>query len=264
MAKKVTVTWTDPSPTTNVDHLEIWRKTGVGGTYAQIGADISLAAANSYEDTNGGSGLTDATTYYYQVRAYNSTGDYSNIEASITISAASASETGIYFNTDYIQTTFQAASITDFEMTLGAAPETLELVMACAGIGYETSGWAIQVSTTNLNYVRLRANAAFTADYGPVTKGTKIRILKETDGVSLFLDDVLKTKVSFSTSGFKTTTNQLIIGSFFNGQAYTRYKLNSFKVNTEVFACDEGTGSTTTGSLGTVLTISGTPAWYTE
>ena len=86
MAKKVTVTWTDPSPTTNVDHLEIWRKTGVGGTYAQIGSDISLAAANTYEDTNGGAGLTDSTTYYYQVRAYAADGTtYEEVEGNITI-----------------------------------------------------------------------------------------------------------------------------------------------------------------------------------
>lgn len=85
MGKKATATWTDPNPTTNVDHIEIWRKTGVGGTYAKISGNIALGV-QTYEDTNGGSGLTDAQEYFYQIRAYNGTGQYSFVEGSVVIS----------------------------------------------------------------------------------------------------------------------------------------------------------------------------------
>lgn len=91
MAKKVTVAWSDPVDTTNADHVEVWRKTGSGGTYAQIGTDLALGV-ETYEDTNGGSGLTDSTQYYYDVRVYNSTGSYVSTEANITISAGGTGE----------------------------------------------------------------------------------------------------------------------------------------------------------------------------
>src|SRR5205814_4473689 len=64
--------------------LEIERKTGSGGTYAQIAA---FADTTSYLDTN----LTASTSYYYRVNASNSAGDsaYSN-EANATTAAGGA------------------------------------------------------------------------------------------------------------------------------------------------------------------------------
>lgn len=63
---KIDLNWTDNA--VNESGFYIERKTGLNGTYATI----AIAPANSvlYHDTN----LTDNTTYYYQIRAFNSYG----------------------------------------------------------------------------------------------------------------------------------------------------------------------------------------------
>ncbi len=78
---QVDLSWTDSSA--DEDGFKIERKTGVGGTYGQIGT----VAANtpSYSDTT----VSPGQTYYYRVRAYNAFGDsgYSN-EATATVPSA--------------------------------------------------------------------------------------------------------------------------------------------------------------------------------
>ena len=76
-SSQINLAWTDQS--TNETDFQIERKTGAGGTYAQI---VTAAAnATTFNDT----GLAEGTTYFYRVRAVNSAGNsaYSN-EASAT------------------------------------------------------------------------------------------------------------------------------------------------------------------------------------
>jgi hypothetical protein len=74
---QINLTWTDNA--TNETGFKIERKTGAGGTYAQI-ATIG-ASITTYSNTD----LTPGTSYFYRVRATNAGGDsaYSN-EASAT------------------------------------------------------------------------------------------------------------------------------------------------------------------------------------
>ena len=74
---QINLLWTDNS--SDETGFKIERKTGAGGTYAQI-ATVG-ASVTSYSNT----GLTPGTTYFYRVRATNASGDsaYSN-EASTT------------------------------------------------------------------------------------------------------------------------------------------------------------------------------------
>jgi transcriptional regulator CtsR len=76
-SSQINLTWTDQS--TNETSFQIERKTGAGGTYAQIGT--AAANATAYSD----SGIAEGTTYFYRVRAVNAAGNsaYSN-EASAT------------------------------------------------------------------------------------------------------------------------------------------------------------------------------------
>ena len=76
-SSQINLSWTDNA--TNETGFKIERKTGSGGTYAQIattGADVT-----TYNDT----GLTEGTTYFYRVRATNAVGDSAySAEASAT------------------------------------------------------------------------------------------------------------------------------------------------------------------------------------
>jgi predicted phage tail protein len=76
-ASQITLTWTDQS--TSEADFQIERKTGAGGTYAQIGT--VGANVTTYSD----SGLAEGTTYFYRVRAFNAAGNsaYSNEAISI-------------------------------------------------------------------------------------------------------------------------------------------------------------------------------------
>lgn len=80
-ASEIALSWTDNS--SNETGFKIERKTGAGGTYSEI-ATVS-ANVTTYTNT----GLSEATTYYYQVRAYNAAGNSSySSEASATTPAA--------------------------------------------------------------------------------------------------------------------------------------------------------------------------------
>lgn len=63
---QIDLTWNDNS--NNEDGIKIERKTGITGTYTEIG--IVGANITSYSDTD----VTHSTTYYYRVRAYNTIG----------------------------------------------------------------------------------------------------------------------------------------------------------------------------------------------
>ncbi len=66
-AAQLQLNWSDQS--SNETGFEIWRKTGTGGTYAQIA--VSPSNTTSYADTT----VTAGVTYCYQVRAYNDAGE---------------------------------------------------------------------------------------------------------------------------------------------------------------------------------------------
>jgi hypothetical protein len=77
-SSQIDLSWIDNSD--REDGFKIERKTGPNGTYEQIATVVTNIT--SYSDTT----CSSSTTYYYRVRAYNSSGDsdYSN-EASITL-----------------------------------------------------------------------------------------------------------------------------------------------------------------------------------
>ncbi len=82
-SSQINLSWTDNA--TNETGFKIERKTGAGGTYAEI-ATVG-AGITTYSDT----GLTEETTYFYRVRATNAVGDsaYSNESSATTAHSSS-------------------------------------------------------------------------------------------------------------------------------------------------------------------------------
>ncbi|NVM26767.1 MAG: S8 family serine peptidase [Desulfobacterales bacterium] len=89
-AIQINLSWTDNS--SGESGFKIERKTGSGGTYSLITA-ISTNIT-SYSDTE----LRGSTTYYYRVRAYNSSGSstYSNEASDTTFSSSCFIATAVY------------------------------------------------------------------------------------------------------------------------------------------------------------------------
>lgn len=87
-SSQINLSWTDNS--NNETGFKIERKTGAGGTYAEI--TTTAAGVTTYNNT----GLSASTAYYYRVRATNATGNssYSN-EANATTQASTIAVTGV-------------------------------------------------------------------------------------------------------------------------------------------------------------------------
>lgn len=83
-SSQINLSWQDNA--SNEQGFKIERKTGAGGTWAQIATVVSNVS--SYAS----SGLTANTTYFYRVRAYNSNGDssYSNEAEATTFATETA------------------------------------------------------------------------------------------------------------------------------------------------------------------------------
>jgi hypothetical protein len=86
---EVSLSWTDNSA--NEDGFKIERKIGAAGSYSPL-ATVGPNVTN-YNDNDSGSGLTEATTYYYRMTAYNAQGDsmYSSEVNATTLPAAPSS-----------------------------------------------------------------------------------------------------------------------------------------------------------------------------
>ncbi len=93
-AARIDLSWTDNA--TNETGYKIERKAGADGNYSQIGT--AGVNANSYSDTD--ASLTFATTYYYQVRAYDVFSDsaYSNEASATTFAIAPTATTNAVSN----------------------------------------------------------------------------------------------------------------------------------------------------------------------
>lgn len=133
---QINLNWTDNA--TNETGFKIERKTGAGGTYAQI----ATAGANMTNYTN--SGLAAGTQYYYRVRATNSIGDSaysaeanattvpaSGLVVSLTSPSANAPFTAPGLITLTAGLTGDSSSVTNVEFYAGATKIGDDAVTPC-------------------------------------------------------------------------------------------------------------------------------------
>ena len=108
MAKTVKIDWVDSSPTTNVDHIEIWRSVSDGAFAPLTGATAITLGTQTFTDDNAGAGFADGIDLDYEVRSYNNLGgdvlgvDYNMVTGNIVISGSALLQddfTGATINT---------------------------------------------------------------------------------------------------------------------------------------------------------------------
>lgn len=171
-ATQVNLTWNDNS--NNEDSFKIERKTGAGGSFAEItsvGANVT-----SYSNT----GLTSGQTYYYRVRAYNA-GGYSSYspEANATPGGTTAPATpsnlqAVAASSSQINLTWNDNSNNEtnfrIERKTGTGGSFTEITTVNANTtSYSNTG--LTASTTY--YYRIRAyNAAGYSSYSPEANAT--------------------------------------------------------------------------------------------
>jgi RHS repeat-associated protein len=154
---QINLAWTDASG--NETAFKIERKTGAGGTYAQIAT--TAANATSYSNT----GLAANTAYFYRVRAANAIGDsdYSNEASAATDNSptppSGLSATPISYNQINLAWTDASSNETGFgiERKTGAGGTYAQIATTAAGATGFSDG-ALAASTTY--YYRVRATGA--------------------------------------------------------------------------------------------------------
>jgi hypothetical protein len=145
---QINLSWADNAG--NETGFEIERKTGAGGTFAQIATVVENVT--SFQDA----GLSAATAYYYRVRASNSVGDssYSNEAGTTTLDSA--------------------VPVPDFGFETPASSTYL----------YNPSGGSWTFSA----HSGVSANSSgFTAENPPAPQGAQVAFLQQTSSVSQVL-----------------------------------------------------------------------------
>ncbi len=172
---QINLAWTDKS--TNESGFYVERKTGSGGTYAQIAA--LGANVQSYSNT----GLTTGTTYYYRVRAYNGSGNssYSNEANATTLSGtpptapSSLTATAAAWNQINLAWRDNSSNETGFyiERKTGASGTYAQIGSVGAGVKtYSNTG----LTAGTIYYYRVRAyngggNSAYSNEANATTPG---------------------------------------------------------------------------------------------
>ena len=89
MAKQVTIAFNNPLDESNIDHVEIWKKIGAGGTLGKFGANVPFVTGVApYSIVDQSADIVDGADVHYEVRNYNATGQYAMASANIVISTS--------------------------------------------------------------------------------------------------------------------------------------------------------------------------------
>lgn len=154
---QINLTWTDAA--NNETGFKLERKTGVGGTYAQIATPA--ANATSYSDT----GRTSNTQYYYRIRATNAVGDspFSN-EANATtptsaptVPAAPSGLIAVGASVSRISLTWVDAATTESSYEIQRGSDGVTFIPVASAPANTTAFNDDGLSAATLCYYRVRA-----------------------------------------------------------------------------------------------------------
>ncbi len=167
-SSQINLSWADVSTETG---FKIERKTGAGGTYAQIGT--TAANVTIFNDT----GLSANTTYFYRVRANNTGGDssYSPEANATTVPAAPATLTATATSTTQINLSWtDVTGETGFKIERKTGSGGTYAQIATTGTGVITFSDTGLTSSTNY-YYRVRATSASgDSAYSPEANATTL------------------------------------------------------------------------------------------
>jgi len=181
----INLSWTDNS--TDETGFKLERKTGSGGTYAEITSSIAINAT-SYADN----GLTAGTTYFYRLRSYNAAGNSSyTTEVSATIVTAPTAPSGLSATASGSTTinlawTDNSSNETGFkiERKTGSGGTYAEIVSNQAANSTSYSNTGLTAGTTY--YYRIRSyNAAGNSSYSTEIAATTTSSLYPADILNL-------------------------------------------------------------------------------
>lgn len=280
MAKIVRVTWTDPNPTTNVDHLEVWRSINSGAA-VQVGGDLTLGV-ETLDDDNGGPGFADNDSLDYSVRAYNSTGQYSELTGNIVISGSTQYGilTDAAADAHFVCTSDPGTA--DFAVGL-----TVEDFVAVSGghlVGIygrdhtETDGLRINAATS----VNLVGNGTASLDIKwhdgvggqtsvnqvSIAPGDFVELRRAGDEVSIWVNGVKSSVTANLAVGEDYGTRSFSVGATKITQRNTTVKFSSFVMKGDsILPTSQNTGATIAGSTytGTLIPeslVGGADAMY--
>jgi transcriptional regulator CtsR len=217
LSNRVSLSWTDNS--NNETGFKIQRKTGVSGTYADIGT--TGANATSYNDTT----VMDGTLYYYQVCATNATGDsaFSNQASGTTALANPTSATATAISSSQINLTWvdNSASETGYKIerktTSTGTYAQIDQVSANVQSYHDTNGLAPNTKY----YYRIRAtNGTIDSGYSNAPFATTFQVAPAAPS-GLTITSVLSNRVSLSwtdnsnnETGFKIQRKTGVSGTY--------------------------------------------------
>tara|TARA_R110002012_G_scaffold140357_2_gene297879 strand:+ start:2460 stop:3575 length:1116 start_codon:yes stop_codon:yes gene_type:complete len=163
-----------------------------------------------------------------------------------------------------ISTSFTAHDNFDLTMWIDNWTPSGAQYFASNGLAVGVNGSFIVINRSTAGQIRHRvadSTGDVRYDLSGIVAPTKVRFrIVSGSSMETYLNDVLID--SKSLTGFSASSNTINIGAQTSlGANSIDMVLRKFQIDGELFECNEGSGSTVTGSAGTVCNLVGSPTW---
>lgn len=149
-----------------VTGYQVWRKTGPGGTFAQIGTTVAFP----YTDST----VVNGTTYVWETRAYDAAGNLSPFSTSVTATIPSSGGTGIKWNPGHYMESLIFTELGNLANGSNAGPQkAAEIAVVRAGpaaiLGWEGNYYLRAMFNNGSTFDGSNAGCGFDQDYVAAT-----------------------------------------------------------------------------------------------